>query len=535
LFECYLLIAAIFIFACLLLTKVSGKLGIPVLLAFLVLGMLCGSDGILKIHFDDYHFAELICSFALIFIMFYGGFGTNWKTAQPIIAKSVLLSSLGTVLTAAITGLFCYFVLHMEFWESMLMGSVIGSTDAASVFSILRSRKINLSGGSAPILEVESGSNDPFSYLLTITVLSVMTHEVSPGGIVFMLFSQLVFGGLVGVFTAFLFGKMLDWMHNDNDGFDTILVFAVAILSYAFASMIGGNGYLSTYIAGIILGNRPMHNKKPLVHFFDGITSLMQMLLFFLLGLLSYPSQLPAIAFSALAIALFLTLVARPAAITLLLKPFGCSINQIGLISWAGIRGAASIVFAIMATVHPAYFKMDIFHIVFFIVLFSISIQGSLIPWMAKRMKMIDNGADVMKTFSDYTEEYALQFVKLQLDEDHPWNGLAVRDLRMPTGLLLVLVLREKERIIPNGNTVLQEGDVVVLGAIAIEETMNRHLHEVQLETDHTWVGRSLAELKLGSHTQVVIIKRGDDVFIPNGKTVLQAEDILVYHYYHRY
>lgn len=526
----FLLILALLILCCLMLTKISGKLGIPVLLGFLVLGMICGSDGLLKIQFDDYSFAERACSFALIIIMFYGGFGTNWKTARPIVGKSVLLSTLGVVLTAAFTGFFCYWVLHISFWESMLIGSVLGSTDAASVFSILRSRRINLRDGTAPILEVESGSNDPVAYLLTTVVLSVMHGGMTGVELLGMLFCQVVFGVAVGVLTALIFGWLQQRMANDNNGFDTILVFAAAILSYAGAACLNGNGYLSAYLAGMILGNRPLPNKKPLVHFFDGMTSLMQMLLFFLLGLLSYPSQFAQVALPALCIALFLTVVARPAAVFLLLKPFGCSVRQCLLIAWAGIRGAASIVFAIMATVHPAYLKHDVFHIVFFVVLFSISLQGSLIPWMAKKLSMIDDHSNVLKTFSDYSEELALQFVQIQIGEQHPWIHQLVHQLQLPPGLLVVLVLRGKEHLVPDGHTQLHGGDIVVLSAFSIEERMDQFLTEMVLDTDHDWIGKSLQQLQLGRKTLIVAIKRGEEVLIPNGQTVLRQDDVLICH-----
>ncbi len=333
-----LLVAAI-ILLCLSLNKISDKLGIPTLLAFIVLGMLFGTDGIIKIPFDNFQIAEQACSVSLIFIMFYGGFGTNWKQAKPAAVKAVLLSTLGVILTAAAVGVFCHFVLRFGFWESMLIGAVISSTDAASVFSILRSKRLNLKDNTASLLEVESGSNDPCSYMLTVIILAVMSGDFSGGALLWMIFSQVAFGILVGVLVAFASLWILRKTNHVTDGFDTIFVFSMALVAYAGASMIGGNGYLSTYMAGIILGNRPIHNKKSLVHFFDGITGLMQMLIFFLLGLLAFPSQLPAILPYALAIVLFLTFVARPISVFALLTPFGCSVRQQILVSWSGLRG----------------------------------------------------------------------------------------------------------------------------------------------------------------------------------------------------
>ena len=283
----YILIVTVIILLCLFLNRLSSRLGIPVLLAFILLGMLFGTDGLLKISFDNYRIAEEICTVSLIFIMFYGGFGTNWKQAKPVAGKAVLLSTLGVLLTAVATGLFCYGVLHFRFWESMLIGAVLSSTDAASVFSILRSKQLNLKDNTASMLEMESGSNDPCSYMLTVIILAVMKGGFTGGSLVRLVVLQLVFGVVVGVIVAAFGAWVLSQMKNTSDGVDTIFVFSMALLAYAGAAVLGGNGYLSTYLAGLILGNRPLHNKKSLVHFFDGLTGLMQMLIFFLLGLIT--------------------------------------------------------------------------------------------------------------------------------------------------------------------------------------------------------------------------------------------------------
>ncbi|NLA76380.1 MAG: potassium/proton antiporter, partial [Clostridiales bacterium] len=286
-----LLLCAAVIAACVIFNKISGRLGIPTLLAFILLGMFFGSDGIVKIAFDDYAFAEKICSVALIFIMFYGGFGTNWNEAKPIAVKAVVLSSFGTVATAGLVGVFCWLVLGISVLESFLISSVISSTDAASVFSILRSKRLNLRDNTASLLEVESGSNDPFSYMLTVIVLALMNGEVSGGAFAYMLFAQIVYGAAFGALIAMLALILLKKLRLSSAGFDAIFIVAVAIVAYALPTLLGGNGYLSVYITGIILGNRKISNKQALVHFFDGATGLMQMLLFFLLGLLAFPSQ----------------------------------------------------------------------------------------------------------------------------------------------------------------------------------------------------------------------------------------------------
>ena len=524
----YILLVAAVILLCLSLNKMSNKLGIPMLLAYILLGMMFGTDGILKIPFDNFTIAEQICTVSLIFIMFYGGFGTNWKQAKPVAGKAVLLSTVGVILTAVTTGAFCHFILKMDFWESMLIGSVISSTDAASVFSILRSRRLNLKNNTASMLEVESGSNDPCSYMLTVIILTIMSGELSGSSLVVMIFSQITFGILVGVVVALAAAFILKKVNFATDGFDTIFVFSMALVSYAGASMINGNGYLAAYIAGIILGNTPLHHKKSLVHFFDGITGLMQMLIFFLLGLLAYPSQLPKILPIALAIAVFLTFVARPVSVFAILMPFRCPVKQQLLVSWAGLRGAASIVFAIMATVSPAYTKNDLFHIVIFIVLFSISIQGTLLGLVAKKLDMIDENGNVMKTFSDYSDEMPVEFVKISIKAGHPWENRKIKDLTSLPDLLLVLILRGEERIIPNGNTVVLAGDKIVLSALSPEENLGICLTEIPIEKDSKWIGKPLSRIKLGEEKLVLVLKRNEKVVIPNGNTVIRENDVLV-------
>lgn len=524
----YILLVAAVILLCLSLNKMSNKLGIPMLLAYILLGMMFGTDGILKIPFDNFTIAEQICTVSLIFIMFYGGFGTNWKQAKPVAGKAVLLSSVGVILTAVTTGAFCHFILKMDFWESMLIGSVISSTDAASVFSILRSKRLNLKNNTASMLEVESGSNDPCSYMLTVIILTIMSGELSGSSLVVMIFSQIIFGILVGVVVALAAAFILKKVNFATDGFDTIFVFSMALVSYAGASMINGNGYLAAYIAGIILGNTPLHHKKSLVHFFDGITGLMQMLIFFLLGLLAYPSQLPKILPIALAIAVFLTFVARPVSVFAILMPFRCPVKQQLLVSWAGLRGAASIVFAIMATVSPAYTKNDLFHIVIFIVLFSISIQGTLLGLVAKKLDMIDENGNVMKTFSDYSDEMPVEFVKISIKAGHPWENRRIKDLTSLPDLLLVLILRGEERIIPNGNTVVLAGDKIVLSALSPEENLGICLTEIPIEKDSKWIGKPLSRIKLGEEKLVLVLKRNEKVVIPNGNTVIRENDVLV-------
>lgn len=528
---------SVIIILCIILNKVSSKVGMPMLLAFILLGMIFGSDGLFKIKFEDYKSAESICSIALIFIIFYGGFGTNLNAAKPVAVKAVLLSTLGVVLTAVFTGLFCFFVLKFEILQSFLIGAVISSTDAASVFSILRSKKLNLKYNSASLLEVESGSNDPFSYMLTIIVLSLMQGNASIGKMSYMLFAQIVFGLAIGYGIGYGAYYILNKFKFSSAGFDSLFVLAVAICSYAIPTLIGGNGYLSAYVAGLFLGNKKFQQKSNLVNFFDGITGLMQMLIFFLLGLLASPSVMVHFILPSLAIALFITFVARPVTIFAILSPMKCPINQQILVSFTGLRGAASIVFAIMAITNKGYVSdFGLFHIVFCIVLFSITLQGSLIPLVSRKLKMIDNNANVLKTFTDYPEEVPVQFIKLNVTENHTWVDKTIKEVVLPPETILVLILRDGKRIVPRGNTEIKANDEIVLCAQAFNsknepnETKNEiELVEIELEENHKWIGKKLSEIASDlQKSLIVLIKRNGKLVIPDGRTILAKNDILV-------
>ncbi len=526
-----LLLLSFVIIICILCNKLTNRVGVPMLLAFLAVGMLCGTDGLLGIVFDEYGLTENICTIALIFIIFYGGFGTKWSAAKPVAGGAVLLSTLGVFLTAMAVGVFCHYALSLSWLEGMIVGAVLGSTDAASVFSILRSRKLNLKYGTASLLEVESGSNDPVAYLMTTVILAMMTTEISPGRIIYMVFAQIVYGVGIGALLAIVMVFFMRRFRFDTSGFDMVFMLAVAILAYVLPSMIGGNGYLSAYIAGIILGNSKIPNKKNQVHFFDGVTGLMQLMVFFLLGLLCTPSELGKVALPALAVAMCLTFVARPIVVFLLIGPLHAKLRQMLLVSWAGLRGATSAIFALTAVASGAILRYDLFHLVFCVVLFSIALQGTLLPFVSKKFDMIDESGDVLKTFTDYTERRELQLMRLPLDTNNKWVGMMVRDLELPPDTILVTVRRGDENVVPRGDTKLLEGDVAVLAAGHYEKSKIKvQLSELEITPDHEWNGKTLAELKLPKDELVVLIRRGKESIMPQGDTRICTGDVLVMH-----
>lgn len=464
-----LLLCSVGLLACVGSSKLLYKLGIPTLILFIGLGMLTGSDGLGGFYFDNYELAQQICSVGLVFIMFYGGFGTNVKVAKPVLPQSILMSTLGVIITALLTGLFCHFFLGMSLMEGLLVGSVVGSTDAASVFAILRSRNLNLKGGLASLLEIESGSNDPIAYMLTITILSFLPpQDQTP--IIKVVFLQIVFGILIGVVVGKLAALVLRKINFEITGLYYILVIAIAMLGYSLSETLGGNGYLSVYLVGIILGNSRIMHKRSLVHFFDGLSWIMQILLFFTIGLLSFPSQIPAIIWIGVAVWFFMTFFARPIATFGILSFFKVPIKQQLLVSWVGLRGAASVVFAIYAMTMEINMESDLFHIVFFVAMLSVLVQGTLIPPIAKKLDLVDEETTVFKTFTDYQEELGTRLVEFLVPEDHRFVGKSIMNANIPEDILVVMIKRKGDVLVPKGSTVIQAGDILVFSGNRFED-----------------------------------------------------------------
>lgn len=531
----FLIAFALIILWCIFLDKLSARIGLPSLLLFILFGMLNGwIDNDFTI--EDQKFVSNICTFALVFIMFYGGFGTNWKTARPVVVESGILATIGVFLTAGLVGAFCYYVLHWGLAESFLMGAVISSTDAATVFSILRSRNLALKHNTAPVLEIESGSNDPCSYMMTAVMLSVLQGTATGGQVIWMIFSQLVFGTICGLGIAWLAIKVLK-RYKLPSGFDMMFFVAVAVMAYGLPSHehIGGNGYLSTYIVGIVLGNTEFPNRKAIVHFFDGTTSLCQIVIFYCLGYICIPDKLFAAWLPAVLIFAFITLIARPIAVSALLMPFRkyrAHFNQIGLVSFVGLRGAASIVFAIMTLTTTGLVDLhhDIFSTVFIIVLISILLQGSFIPAAAKMFKMTDENSDVMHTFTDFSEDSELSFSALDIDSDSSWANKTIKELKLPKSMLVALIIRGKERIVPKGHTQILSGDKVVISSFTFEDSKESALCESHIDNDFKYLNKSVKEYAHAGETdQILLIKRGNDAIIPDGEVIFKKNDTIVF------
>lgn len=514
-------------------TKILYKFGVPILLIFIMLGMLFGSDGIVGIYFNDYQLTNKIATVALIFIMFFGGFGTNWSMAKPVAIPSILLSTLGVVFTAGLTGVFCFLVFKTTLLEGLLIGSIVGSTDAASVFAILRSQRLNLKGSIASMLELESGSNDPCAYMLTTIVLGIMSNS-NNGNIFIMVLSQILLGGMVAVVLAKLSIYLLRHFKFEIEGFYPIFMTAIAVLAYSLSEYLGGNGYLCVYITGIIIGNAKIPHKKSIFQFLDGISWLMQIMLFFLLGLLAFPSKIPLVIGKGILISIFMILVARPVAIFSILYWFKVPIKQQIFIAWVGIRGAASIVFAIFAETYGVSMNNDIFHIIFFIALFSVVVQGTITPKLAKKLDLIDNEESVFKTFNDYKEDKSTSLVEFTIDENNIIANKTIMDANIPEDILVVMIKRNGDVFVPNGSTEVLPGDILVLSGNKLKHFNEYHedksttLTEFSVEENSSLINKSIKDANIPDDVLIVMIKRKGEVLVPNGNTIILPEDILV-------
>ena len=461
-----MLCCGLILLICITSSKVLYRFGVPLLLIFIFLGMIFG---VMVIDFSDFQLTGKIASIALVFIMFYGGFGTNWSMARPKAAPSILMSTLGTIITFFITGVFVYLIFKISFLESLLIGAVVSSTDAASVFAILRSQKLNLEGSLASLLEVESGSNDPVACMLTLIILSIMNGGTVKN-LIPLVISQIVVGIMIGTLIAMTSIYLIRHANFEIESFYIIFIIAMAIISYSLSEWMGGNGYLSVYISGIIIGNSKIPHKKTLVHFLDGVSWIMQIILFFILGLLANPLELPKVIGKSVVISLGIIFIARPISVFLVLKKFDFNTKEKLFIAWVGLRGAASIVFAIFALNYGISINNDIYHIIFFIALISVGVQGTLIPIIAKRLELLDNNRPVLKTFNDYVEEKNTKVMEVKIEGSCRLINKSIMDANIPEEILIAMIKREGEIIIPKGASIIKEGDILVVVGNCLED-----------------------------------------------------------------
>jgi len=389
----YLLLAvSILLFLSIIASKASGKLGVPALLLFLILGMLAGSDGIGGIHFNNPHLTQLLGTIALTFILFSGGLDTEWQSIRNVIGCGLLLSTAGVLLTAALLGCAAHYLLHFSWLEGLLLGAIVGSTDAAAVFAVFRARSIKTSKKLKHLIEFESASNDPMAAVLTIGLLRLLTlPHTSLLSLLGLFLMQMILGTLLGLMCGYILPWIINRINLEHGGLYPVFTIAGALFTYSITSLLGGNGFLAAYLAGLVMGNQDYSYKTDLVRFHDGLTWLVQIGMFLILGLLVFPSHLLQVVAKDVAIAAFLILIARPLSVLALTSLSQLQFKEKLLVSWVGLRGGVAIILATFPIVAGLPKAEIIFNLVFFIVLTSMLFQGTSIPWVVKYLKLDKN------------------------------------------------------------------------------------------------------------------------------------------------
>lgn len=443
-------------------SKLSSRLGIPAMVLFMVVGMLAGSEGPGGILMDNPLLVQSVGVFALSYILFAGGLDTDWRQIKPVIREGFVLSTIGVGVTAFLVGWFVHVVLGFSWLEGLLLGSIVSSTDAAAVFAVLRSRNVHLKGNLKPLLELESGSNDPMAVLLTTTMILLLNNPTyNTLKLIPHVFWQMVIGAAVGYLLGKVSVLLINRLRLDYEGLYSVFTLTSVPLIYAFAGMLKSNGFLAVYIAGLVMGNNAFVQKKSLLRFHDGLAWLMQIVMFTVLGLQVFPSHLIPVVLSGLMVAAFLIIVARPLSVMLGLSFSRLTLNEKGLVSWVGLRGSVPIVLATFPLVAGIDKADTIFNLVFFIVLTSAILQGSSIPMVARLLKV---GADGPATPFPLPDSEAMADMSKKMQELHvPAHssviGKQLVEISLPKDLLVVYIQRDDECLIPHGNTVITAGD----------------------------------------------------------------------------
>ncbi|TGN20856.1 potassium/proton antiporter [Leptospira idonii] len=448
------------------LLRVSTKFGVPSLIIFLTIGMLAGSDGILGIPFTDADLAQKVGSIALAFILFSGGLETDWSKVRPILWKGISLGTIGVLLTCLIVGSFTVYVLKFPPVVGFLLGAIVSSTDAAAVFNVLRTNKTGMKKELTSLLEFESGSNDPLAVLLTTTILGFV-GSTSPNmiDIAKEIGQQFSLGIILGVVFGYLIYRGMNRIKLDYEGLYPVLLSASILFVYSATQLVGGNPFLAVYIAGMVLGNRSFVHKRSNVRFMDGIAWLMQIIMFLTLGLLVFPSKIPAVIGIGIAFSVFIMVVARPVAVFLTLLGTKIPWKEKALISWVGLRGAAPIILATFPFAKQLPESEMIFNLVFFTVITSLVLQGSTIPIVVRFLGLetsLEQRASYPFEFEN-KEQSGTQLLEFIVPYGSSSVGKFVYELDFPENSLITLIYRGDSHIVPTGKTMMEDGDVLLV------------------------------------------------------------------------
>ena len=464
-----MLIGSIILFVSILAGKASSRFGAPMLLFFLLVGMAFGTDGV-GIEFDNFEAVQFVGMVSLSVILFSGGMDTSFSEVRPVMKEGLVLATVGVMLTALLTGGVIYFVgdllgINISFTMALLIAAVMSSTDSASVFSILRSKRIGLKQNLRPLLELESGSNDPMAYILTIMLIEVYMGEGgSMWSIALTFLQQMGIGALAGYLLGRLAARVINRLNIGNKSLYSVLLLSLVFFIASFTDLVGGNGYLAVYIAGIVVGNQKLHHKRTLAAFLDGVTWLMQIVMFLLLGLLVNPHELPHVVWIGVIVGAAMIFVTRPLAVWLSLLPLrsGLTNKARHYISWVGLRGAAPILFATYPKLAGLDPNNNIFNMVFFITIFSLVVQGTTVGSMAQLLGVSEESPE--KGFDiDFPEEVKAALSEVDIVEGGVRDGAHLRDVTLPEKTLVMMIRRGDKYIVPNGSTVLHKGDKLLL------------------------------------------------------------------------
>ncbi|MEW6045509.1 MAG: potassium/proton antiporter [Bacillota bacterium] len=464
--EHILLGAALLLLASLAASKGAGRLGVPALVLFLGVGMLAGSDGPGGLYFDDPWLAQVLGVAALVVILFAGGLHTEWRQVRPVLWPAVLLATVGVVITAVLVGAFGAAVLGFRPLEALLLGSVISSTDAAAVFAVLRSRRAALKGRLRPLLELESGTNDPLAVLLTLGLIHMISQEGARASDLVGLFAvQMAVGGALGYSLGRVMVELLRRVHFESDALYPVMSLALVFAVYGITASAWGSGFLAVYIAGLVVGNSSFVHRRNLMRFHDSTAWLAQILMFLTLGLLVFPTQVARVTGLGLAVAAFLMLVARPAAVLAILPFFRASLAEMLLVSWVGLRGAVPIILATLPRLAGIAEAQLIFNVVFFVVLTSALLQGTSIPYVARWLGVAAEAPPERRPPLELAapENVHSDLIELIIPPESPAAGQPIAQLGLPAGALVVLVGRDNAYRVPSGSTTVHQGDILLI------------------------------------------------------------------------